>query len=325
MPIPAGVETVTVTDGGVPFTGPDGTPLEGSLTVAGPDLATVAEDDYLFGGSARRWVRAGRFDPLPLVATDATGIDPTGFSYTIVFTPTYGTAWTRYFTLPKASPTVVLADILIPDPVAGSHAVLADASTLLAKAANLSDVADPAKARDGLGLVDMTPADAGLITWSYPPWAASSAGPGNSGIIYFMRCKIPAARPVTGVRLYQTAPGASLTAGQCLVGLYDSSGNRVAISSDQSTTWASGSQVNKDCAFTSQYAASPGYYWAAMLFVGSAGPSWSKGPPSGLMNAGWPSPPLPTLVSTGGQTSIPATVNLTSLSGTVSAFWAALY
>jgi hypothetical protein len=98
--------------------------------VAGPDLATVAEDDYLFGGSARRWVRAGRFDPLPLVATDATGIDPTGFSYTIVFTPQYGTAWTRYFQLPKASPSVVLADILIPDPVAGSHAVLVDPATL---------------------------------------------------------------------------------------------------------------------------------------------------------------------------------------------------
>jgi hypothetical protein len=131
VPIPAGVETVTVTDGGVPLTGPDGTPLEGSFTVAGPDLATVAEDDYLFGGSARRWVRAGRFDPLPLVATDATGIDPTGFSYTIVFTPQYGTAWTRYFQLPKASPSVVLADILIPDPVAGSHAVLVNPSQVV--------------------------------------------------------------------------------------------------------------------------------------------------------------------------------------------------
>ncbi|MFD8226841.1 polysaccharide deacetylase family protein [Streptomyces massasporeus] len=124
MPIPAGVETVTVTDGGVPLTGPDGTPLEGHFTVTGPDLATVAEDDFLFGGFARRWVSAGRFDPLTLVATDATGIDPTGFTYTVVFTPRYGTAWTRYLSLPKASPSVVLADVLIPDPVAGSYAVL---------------------------------------------------------------------------------------------------------------------------------------------------------------------------------------------------------
>jgi hypothetical protein len=129
VPIPAGVETVTVTDGGVPLTGPDGTPLEGHFTVTGPDLATVKEDDYLFGGLARRWVSAGRFDPLTLVSTDATGIDPTGFTYTVVFTPRYGTAWTRYISLPKASPSVVLADIVIPDPVAGSYSVLVDPST----------------------------------------------------------------------------------------------------------------------------------------------------------------------------------------------------
>lgn len=188
-------------------------------------------------------------------------------------------------------------------------------------AAGGSDPVTPAS----LGLVDTTPADAGLITWSYPPWAASSAGPGNSGTIYYMRVRVPAAATVTGARLYQTAPGATLTSGQCLVGLYDSAGNRVAISSDQSAAWASGSQVNRDAAFTSQYSATAGYYWVAMLFVGSTGPSWSKGPPSGLMNAGWPAAPFPALVSAGGQTALPASVALSSLSTTVSAFWASLY
>ena len=172
---------------------------------------------------------------------------------------------------------------------------------------------------------DTVPADAGLITWSYPPWAASSAGPGASGTIYYMRAKVPTAQTVTGVRLYQTAPGATLTAGQCLVGLYDSSGTRVAAGADQSTAWASGSQVNKNADFTSPYAAAAGYYWVALLFVGTTGPSWSKGPPSGLMNAGWPSAPFPALVSGSGQTSLPGSVTLSSLSTTVSAFWAALY
>src|SRR5689334_14735753 len=106
MPVPAGVETVTVTDGGVPLTGPDGTVLEGSFTVTGPDLAAVEEDDFLFSGFARRWVSAGRFDNLTLVATDATGINPTGWTYTLVFTPKHGAPWTRYFALPKASPSV---------------------------------------------------------------------------------------------------------------------------------------------------------------------------------------------------------------------------
>lgn len=121
MAIPAGVEQVTITDGGVALTGPDGAPLEGYFTVTGPELATVREDDFLFSGSARRWLTAGRFDPLVLVATDATDVDPTGFTYAVTFTPKRGATWTRYIALPKAAPSVVLADILVPDPVAGTY------------------------------------------------------------------------------------------------------------------------------------------------------------------------------------------------------------
>ena len=183
MPIPAGVEKVTVTDGGVPITGPDGTVLNGSLTVAGPDLATVAEDDFLFGGAARRWVTAGRFDPLTLVATDATGINPTGFAYTIVFTPKYGTPWTRYFQLPKASPSVVLADILIPDPVAGSYGALVDPSTLLAKAANLSDVASPSAARTSLGLGSAATQPSSAFDAAGAAAAVAATIPGASGSV----------------------------------------------------------------------------------------------------------------------------------------------
>jgi hypothetical protein len=205
------------------------------------------------------------------------------------------------------------------------HGDRAYADSKLAKSANLSDLASAASARGNLGMVDMMPADTGLISWSYPPWAASSAGPGASGTIYYMRVKLPSAATVTGVRLYQTSAGSALTSGQCLVGLYDSAGNRVAVSADQSTAWASGSQVNKDAAFTSQYSAAAGYYWVALLFVGTTGPSWSKGPPSGLMNAGWSSAPFPALVSGSGQTALPASVTLSSLSVTVSAFWASVY
>jgi hypothetical protein len=190
---------------------------------------------------------------------------------------------------------------------------------------NLSDLTNASTARGNLGIVDTVPADASLVTWAFPPWASSSAGPGNSGFTYYMRVKIPAAATVTGVRLYQTAAGATLTSGQCLAGLYDSSGNRVAVSADQSTAWGTGSQANKDAPFTSQYSAAAGYYWIALLFNGTTGPSWPKGAPSGAANAGWSAAPFPVLISGSGQTSLPASVTLTSLSTTVSAFWASLY
>ena len=81
MPIPAGVETVILTDGGVPVVAPDGTVLNGYLTVTGVALGTVSEDDLVFGGYARRPVVNGRFNPFVLIASDATGIDPTGGTY----------------------------------------------------------------------------------------------------------------------------------------------------------------------------------------------------------------------------------------------------
>jgi hypothetical protein len=165
MPVPPGVETVTLTDGGVPVVAPDGTVLNGYLTVTGPALGTVAEDDLVFGGYARRSVVSGRFDPLVLIASDATGISPTGATYEIKFTSYRNSAaWTRYMLLPKATPAVKLADVLLPDPVSGSYSVLVDPSGLLAQSANLSDLQSASAARGYLGLGNSAVLNVGTVT-----------------------------------------------------------------------------------------------------------------------------------------------------------------
>ncbi len=372
MPLPAGVETVTVSSG-APLTLPDGTPMEGYLTFTGPDLVTIAEDDLILGGPRIVPLVNGAFS-VTLVAADATGMSPTGWTYKVTATLSNAPSWIRYISLPKAAPSVVLADIIVPDPVTGSYATLAAPDLFLAKAQNLGDLASPSTARTNLGLggsavlgVGTTagtvaagndsritgaaqkaanlsdlasasaargnlrvsgplPVDYGLISWSYPPPATSSSGAGASGVIYFMLVPVPVATTITGVRLFQVSAGATLTAGQCLAGLYDAAGTRVAVSGDQSGAWASGAVVNKDAAFTGPYSAAAGLYWAAMMFNGTSGPVWCKGAPGGMANAGWSGgAPYPAMSSSSGQTSLPASITYSTLGFSGSAFWASIY
>lgn len=123
MPLPAGVETVTVSSG-EPLALPDGTPLQGRLVFTGPTIVTIGDDDVVLGGAVNVPLEAGEFT-VELVATDATGMSPTGWTYRVRAILTNAPGWTRYLSLPKATPAVVLADILVPDPVDGAFTVLA--------------------------------------------------------------------------------------------------------------------------------------------------------------------------------------------------------
>jgi len=128
MALPSGVETVTVSSG-IPLTLPNGRWIEGELIITGPDLVTIGEDDLVFGGGVPVPLVDGEFT-VRLVATDATGMSPTGWTYRVESRFTNATNWTRYISLPKASPSVKLSDIVVPDPVAGTYSTLVDPSAL---------------------------------------------------------------------------------------------------------------------------------------------------------------------------------------------------
>lgn len=110
MPIPAGVETVTVTSG-EPLTLPDGTIYKGHIRFVAPDLAVVPSDDFTLGGEAVAELVDGEFS-ITLVAPDATNINPTGWTYTVIGEFTNAPDWTTFALLTKDSPNVILSDVI---------------------------------------------------------------------------------------------------------------------------------------------------------------------------------------------------------------------
>lgn len=109
MAIPSGVETVTVTSG-EPLTTPDGSFMRGHIRWVAPPLAIAPSDNYTFGGEAVAELVDGAFS-ITLVAPDATGINPTDWTYTVIGEFTNSPDWETFAVLTKDSPNVFFADV----------------------------------------------------------------------------------------------------------------------------------------------------------------------------------------------------------------------
>lgn len=120
MPLPDSIAAVTVTGR---FLTPDGRPLAGTVVFRPPGLLTFAEDDVLIAGpvSAPLNENTGAFS-VTLPATDAAGMDPSGWSYTVTEQLT-GVASNRSYQilLPAESPAVDLADLAPTDPTTPTY------------------------------------------------------------------------------------------------------------------------------------------------------------------------------------------------------------
>jgi len=112
--IPEGVETVTVSSG-EPMTLPDGTLIRGHIRFVAPDLNLIDDEDFIFGGESPAELCHGEFS-ITLVAPDATGITPTGWTYTAIGEFENAPGWTRYIDITKDDPEVFLDDVIVLTP-----------------------------------------------------------------------------------------------------------------------------------------------------------------------------------------------------------------
>jgi hypothetical protein len=155
----------------------------------------------------------------------------------------------------------------------------------------------------------------GLIAWTFPPsqilTEAASTGNVPSGDIILVKTWVEAAQTITNIVLaIGNAVGATLTANECFVGLYDHTGTLQGVSADQSTAWSTAGNANSDLVIplTTPYAAPAGFYWIAYLLNGTTGPilCFADGSNSSRINFGLTAATAYAGLLTGAHAALPA-------------------
>lgn len=130
----------------------------------------------------------------------------------------------------------------------------------------------------GQALGEIIADDRGLIAWSFDPQLQPGAGNPTTGVLNLTRVQIRRPATITNLVTSIAVAGVTLTAGQNFAALYDSAGNRVGVTADQTAGW--GSAGNKTMALTAPYAAAAGFYWVALLSNGTTAPQFLRTPTS---------------------------------------------
>jgi hypothetical protein len=166
------------------------------------------------------------------------------------------------------------------------------------------------------------PSDHGYQAWAYDPiQATSSTAMGTAGIIHLIKVKVVTAATITGVAFRITSGGASVANG--FVALYDTSGNRLAVSAAITTNWQSAG--NKTNAFTGTYAAAAGTYYVAILQGSGTMPTLTRGSTSSSLNEGLAAASYRFATYSSGLSAMPATITMASLLDPTAGYWVALY
>lgn len=174
---------------------------------------------------------------------------------------------------------------------------------------------------------DWRPSDQNMLAWTMNPASCTTAGTTlSAGYIYFMQVILRVPTTITSLCAVIGAAGSGLTSGQCLAGLYSSSGTRVGATADMSTTWNSAG--DKAMALTSSYVASAGKYYVALLFNGTTSPTFACGSTLGASftpgNARLTSGNYRFCRSASGQTSLPTNYTMTSATPDANNVWAGI-
>ncbi|WP_326811622.1 hypothetical protein [Streptomyces scopuliridis] len=167
--------------------------------------------------------------------------------------------------------------------------------------------------------------DHGLLAWTYDVAQVSTSATPTSGTIRLIKLPyVTQSVSITSVALHVNTAAVTGTAGQNFVGLYSSSGTRLAQSADCTTDFAtSGAKV---IALTAPYAAVPGRYYVAVLANAGTPPALGQSSSSASTVGNFNLVASAARFANGpaAQTSLPATITMTGLTPSANATWAGI-
>lgn len=167
-----------------------------------------------------------------------------------------------------------------------------------------------------------TPADRGLLAWAYDPLAAVNNQVLVSAGLYLIKVPVRVPALVTRIYIGVATAGSGLTAGQCYAGLYDAAGNRLGVTADQASAWASNGVKAMD--LTAPVSVPAGNYWVALLSNGATGPAVARSVGTAIGNVGLTAGNYQAASYGSGLTAIPTSIPMGSATASSTALWAAL-
>lgn len=167
------------------------------------------------------------------------------------------------------------------------------------------------------------PEDYGWISWAYDPLkAAAGVAPVAAGYNSLTLLPIRKRALITNVIMDVVIAGSGLTSGECFAGLFDSAGNILSPTPDQSTAWASTGL--KVMALTTAQPVQPGLYYSGIFYNGTTAPHFSYDVSSNAAN-GANSGPYPRFATDATHTGLTtAFYSPAALAASTYSFWSAL-
>lgn len=201
-------------------------------------------------------------------------------------------------------------------------------ATKLATARTISGVSFDGTA--DIGIPSMSGGFYGWKSWVFDPILITNAlNLTTAGVIYLTRLPWPSTDTITNIITRVDTQGSALTTGQCFAGIYDSSGNLVAATGDQSTAWSSTGIKTMELVggpYSVSGGGPTGFIYVAYLFNGTTGPTIPRGTPTSAVgnNFGLPVGSYRTASILSGRTSLPSSLTLSNQAGHAVTYWAAV-